>query len=228
MIKRFTLCLLLLIASAPFSYADPVWGTDMPEPGCWTAGFRNNILFDDKLNDEHGGVSSIQYFSDLSLGITDWLCLDGRLGLGGLRHDADDRYDIDYAASFAGGYGFRVRAFDIEPARIKGVLGFQHICVHPSVEDVPPVEHRAVFDSWQFSAVISKGFKYVVPYIGAALGRGDLIEWIDDQRKRRKGSGPYVGLAIGSDIPLTENLRINIEGRFFDETSFSSGVLWRF
>jgi len=209
-------------------YADPVWGTNMPDLGEWTVGFRNNIVFEDKLRRDYGKIDSTQYFCDLSLGITEWLSLDGRLGMGDIYHDAGDSFDIDYGTNFAGGYGVRVRVLKNDEYGVKGVVGFQHICVHPSVKDIGGREYRVILDAWQLSVVTSIDLDCVVPYIGATFARSDLIERVDNYRARKKGGGPFVGLAIGADIPLNSFLRFNVEGRFFDETGLSSGLLWRF
>ena len=79
MVFRVILLTVILLYIAPVCSADPVWGTNMPDIGEWTVGFRHNIVFKDKLRRDYGKTDSTQYFCDLSLGITEWLSLDGRL-----------------------------------------------------------------------------------------------------------------------------------------------------
>jgi hypothetical protein len=210
------------------SFAAPCYGTDMPSKGKWLKAFETNIVFKRKLDKSYGRVKSKQYFLDLSYGVSDWLVFDFKLGVGSFKHKPTSSYEIDYDTHFAGGYGFRIRVFDDPDKNLKGVLGFQHISLHPPIKKINGDKNEAILDDWQISTLLSKDFRIFTPYLGAKLSRCDVIHKLNGDRKRRKSSEPFVGLVAGTDIKLGKSLKLNIEGRAIDETALSSRLSFLF
>lgn len=215
---------ILGIFVAQQGFTAPSYGTDMPRKGEWVKALETNIVFKRKLDKSYGKFKSEQYFLDLSYGVSDWIVVDLKIGLGNVNHKPTDSYGIDYDAHFAGGYGFRVRVFDSPGHSVKGVLGFQHISVHLPAERIEGDKNKVILDDWQISALISKDFRLFTPYLGAKLSRSDLIHKLNGVRKRKKSGDPFVGLIVGAHIRLGERFKLNIEGRVVDETALSARI----
>lgn len=217
--------IILTILIARQSFSAPCYGTDMPGRKEWYKGLEANVVFERKLDEPNGEIEGSQYFINLSYGLKSWFSLDGKLGLGDFTHRPDNSYKIDYDTNFAGGYGFRIRAFQQERFNLKAVLGFQHISVHPGAENVNNEKNEAILDDWQFSGLISKGFGFLTPYIGGKFSRSYLIHKVNEgEIKRRKSDEPFLGIVLGTDISIRGDWKINLEGRLIDETAFSLGL----
>ncbi len=227
--RLFALILLLapLIVQVSSSYAAPCYGTKMPVKGEFFSGLEAYLLFERDLEQDQGKMQSNQSFLLISYGIFDWLSLDLKVGVGGLkRYDAADD-NIDYSARFDGGYGFRVKLYEKEKALFVG--GFQHISVHPFTVRLNNKKYKAVLDDWQFSLLGSYDFSYITPYIGTRLSRTDYINWIDNKRKRYMSDPEKcVGLITGANIPVAEKMWLNIEASFFDSEAMAVSLNAKF
>ena len=217
----------LLIGVTNILYAAPCYGPNMPDKGKWDIGAEVHILLNRDMEKEHGEFKSRQFFTVLSYGIFDWLSFDGKIGLGDIKHKPDDKDEINYNTSFAGAYGFRVRVYQDELAKIRAIVGFQHISVHPEDKNANGVKNECIMDDWQLSFLVSKDFKYLSPYLGFKVSRCDLIHK-EDGRRGRKNSDDFVGAFLGGDIYLNDRLRFNIEGRFIDEAALSAALVHKF
>ena len=102
------------------------------------------------------------------------------------------------------------------------VFGFQHISVHPHHEFIDNTKRKVIFDDWQLSYLISYNMRLFTPYVGIKLSRGDLIEWIGEERKRRSSEDrEALGVVLGLDFNLNKKLWFNLEARFLDEKAVS-------
>jgi len=221
-IKFLTLALLFFIDTN--SYAAPCYGTSMPEQYKWNWGFSSNFLAERKLKDGEGEIRSYQYFVLGSFGVTNWFCLDGKIGFGDIKQSPPYDEKIEYGTSFAGGYGFRLKIYENQTWDLRSTVGFHHISVHPHSKIIDGVKNRGVLDDWQGEIIVSKRIKNFVPYIGCEISRIDYIHWRDDLRKRKK-SDVEAGLVAGIDIYVTKNIFLNVESKFFDEKSLSADVV---
>ncbi|MFC1599244.1 hypothetical protein ACFL2W_00485, partial [Candidatus Omnitrophota bacterium] len=212
------------------SYAASCYGTKMPDKFKWFWGTEVNYIFERNLEGNHGKFRSAQCFLTGTFGITDWLCFDGAVGWGFVKYNPSIIEEIDYDSGFAGKYGFRIKLLDRDEIPFKSVFGFQHISVHPEDNIINGVEREVIFDDWQFSLIVSyDGMDKFVPYVGGKVSRGDLIEWYDDQRKRRKSEGSEsVGVVCGFNLFLTDDLWLTLEGRFLDEDAASFSTTYAF
>jgi len=202
----------------------------MPEKGRWHSGLEINTLFERSLESDYKSFRTTQYLWTASVGLTDWLSLDGAVGWGDIRLQDGVCSEIDFNGGFAGKYGFRIKLFDREDSPYKLVTGFQHISVHPDNEIVDGVSRLVIFDDWQWSIVGSVQVSdKLAPYLGVKFSEGDIIEWKDKVRKRHKSDNAEAyGLIVGLLYDFCEEAFVVIEGRLFDEKALSVGYTYQF
>ena len=109
------------------------------------------------------------------------------------------------------------------------VGGFQHISVHPYSVFIENVKNKAVIDDWQLSFLVSQDFKYMTPYTGMYWSRMDYIHWTEDDRNRVKSDlNKSVGLIAGMDVPVRENIWLNVEGQFVSVQAVAASINFHF
>ncbi len=214
----------LSVLCAGISFAAPCYGTHMPEKKQWTWGAQGDFLIDRNLKDSQGGISSNRYFLTGSYSLFDWLCFDGKIGVGDVAWHNSNPGNMSFNTGFAGGYGFRIKGYENRHLGIKTVAGFQHISVHPFSAPFSSDKYKVVIDDWQGSALISKDAGNFVPYFGARYGTTDLLKWTNAHNRRRIKSEKRIGLVIGADYPINKGVRLNIEGDFIDGEELSIGI----
>jgi len=228
--KGYRLFLLMVISYALLVteiYAAPCYGTKLPEKKQFFAGFESYSLFKRYLEDGQGKLSSQQEFYGMSYGVFGWLSIDLKAGAGTIKQHPVGSDEVRYSASFAGGYGLRLKFLDKN--NFKAVLGFQHISVHPKRTYVNDVKNRAILDDWQWSVLASYNFKRITPYLGTRWSRVDYIHWTGDNRKRIMSDFTKdIGLIYGLEIPLTQKIWMVLEGSAFDSDAFSCSVNYAF
>lgn len=225
MVKKIIfLTLVLIVTCSAAVYSAPCYGTHVPEKKHWTWGVEGDFVIDRNLENDQGGVSSNRYFLTGSLGIFDWLCFDGKIGVGSVRWDNLSAGKMNFDTNFAGAYGFRVKAYENKELGIKGVIGFQHISVHPRSETSGSGQYKVIIDDWQGSVLASKAMGRFVPYLGTRYGSVDFIKWVNEHDRKRIKSEKKVGLVIGMDYLIAKCTRLNIEGDFIDGEKLSIGI----
>jgi hypothetical protein len=204
-------------------FAAPCYGTGMPNKDKASIGLQENAAYKKTLKADYGQIDSQQTFFLLSWGFAYWFCFDGKIGMGDLKYHPRAGQNIYYKKGFAGGYGFRVKAYDQEKNRV--VFGFQHISVHPFANRVDDIRHKAIFDDWQFSFLVSHDFSKITPYIGIKAERADYLRWINKSQARNRGyMGKSAGLVLGFDLPVSKKVCFNIEGQFFNGKAGSAAI----
>ncbi|MBI5023742.1 MAG: hypothetical protein HZC18_01940 [Candidatus Omnitrophica bacterium] len=195
----------------------------MPEQKQFFGGFQTYTVFNRTLENDYGKMHSLQDFALLSYGIFDWLSLDLKGGEGNIRQRSEVGPDINYHTFLGGGYGVRLRLYDSE--KTKMIFGFQHISIHPHTASIGASKNKAVLDDWQFSFLASHDIFKITPYIGTRWSWMNQIHWIDDVRKLEKSDlGKSVGLLVGTNIPLSKEIWVNVEGQFFDATAVTGSI----
>lgn len=224
--RLFVLCIALvfIVVSSRFCYAAPAYGTHMPKDRHWTWGLEADFLADRGLKDNQGSTSGNRFFLTGSLGIFEWLCFDGKIGIGNVEWHRTGASDLDYETNFAGGYGFRIKGYENKEWGIKTVAGFQHISVHPHGADEGNDKHQVIIDDWQGSLLVSKDMGKFVPYCGARYGTVDFIKWLNDHDRKRIKSEEYCGVVIGMDYWINDSTKINLEGALVDGQEFAIGI----
>lgn len=225
--KKIIFCFLSIVLFQSAANAAPCYGTKLPQKNKLFAMVESHSLFKRQLENSFGKMRSQQEFYGMSYGIFDWLSIDLKAGAGNIKQHPQDANEVDYSASFAGGYGLRLKFFDKD--NFKAVLGFQHISVHPKHTYVNGVKNRAILDDWQWSILGSYSFKWLTPYLGTRWSRVDYIHWIGEDRKRHMSAGDReIGLIYGLDIPFTQKIWLNLEGSSFDSDAFSCSLNYSF
>ena len=216
--------IVLAVACSENSYAAPCYGTHMPKEKQWIWGAQGNFLIDRNLDDNQGSTSGNRYFLTTSFGVFDWICFDGKIGVGDVEWHNSDPGDLSYNTNFAGAYGFRIKGYENKELGIKTVAGFQHISVHPRTTSPASDKHRVIIDDWQGSVLISKDIGNFTPYLGARYGTVDFIRWVNDHDRNCTKSERMWGVVIGVDYLIAKDTRLNIEGDFIDGEEVSLGI----
>lgn len=225
MLKRFLFSVIILAAACSgISYAAPCYGTHRPKEKQWIWGVEGDFLINRNLKDNQGGASGNRYFLTCSYGVLNWICFDGKIGVGDVAWHNSNPGNLNYNTGFAGGYGFRIKGYENKGLGIKTVAGFQHISIHPRTTYPISDKHRVIIDDWQGSVLISKDMGNFVPYLGARYGTVDFIKWINDHDRKRIKSAKMIGAVIGVDYLIKENTRLNIECDFIDGEELSIGI----
>jgi len=205
----------------------PAYGTRMPEGKKFVVGIQNYTIIKRYLEDDFGKLRSLQNFILLSYGISDWFSLDLKGGAGYIKQHPLDNNELDYSTGFAGGYGFRIKFYDKE--KIKMVLGFQHISVHPKSSSQDNQKNQAILDDWQGSFLLSYEFKRFNPYLGMKISRTDYIHKQDGTRKRKMSDlTKTLGLVLGTDFSIDKKTYLNLEAQFLDVEAFSISLNYKF
>lgn len=224
---KVLLSFLIWFCIANFSYAAPCYGPEMPEAKHFSAGLQTYSVFKRSLEKDYGKISSLQNFFLLSYGVFDWLSIDLKGGAGNIKQDPEIGNELKYPTYLGGGYGLRIRLYDVSKTKI--IFGFQHISIHPYAISVDGIKNKAVLDNWQFSFLISHDFFNITPYIGTRWSRMDNIHWVNNNRKLEKSDlNKSTGLIIGADIPVSKKLWFNLEGQFLDETAVAGSLNFAF
>ena len=228
--KAIIISLILIVAFSSKLYAAPSNGTRFPGKKEFEVGYEFNSLQKRTLDRSYGNLSSTNNFVTVSFGLTDWLALDSKIGLGDVTQKGGIHLPkIEYDTSFAGGYGFRIKLFDDIKTGFRAIVGGQHISVHPKDRSVDDDKFESFLDDWQVSTVVTKKLGILNPYVGVKLSDCEIVYKINKNNRKRRFSENHVGFLFGSDIYLLKDkLRINVEARFFDETAFSTAVAYLF
>lgn len=225
--RKAVLFLIFIFFPVCVLFAAPCYGTKMPQKNKFFSGVQAHSIFKRYLEDEHGKVRSSQQFLLLSYGVLDWLSIDLKGGAGYIKQHPVGNDEVDYPASFAGGYGFRMRFFDKRDVKI--VFGFQHISVHPYSSRLGNTKNRAILDDWQVSLLASRDFLKLTPYLGVRWSRVDYIHLVGEDRKRwMSDATKSIGLIFGLDIPVTQRLWVNLEAQLFDSEAAAFSVNYKF
>ncbi len=226
--KIASLTLSMLVFLSQNCLAAPCYGPRMPAKNRWILGYESDFIFKRKLADNYGTMRSFQHFFTMSVGIFDWLSLDGKLGIGDVKTWAGDYPAVKYDYGFSGAYGFRIKVLDDQKHGLTGILGFQHISVHPPGKNIDDNKNQCIVDDWQASVLISKKIKDFGPYLGLKVSECDLIHRLNETGRKRRKSELAPGLFVGADYYIKDRIKLNIEARFLDETAVSGGASYIF
>ncbi|MCX7661182.1 MAG: hypothetical protein N2Z79_00685 [Candidatus Omnitrophica bacterium] len=212
----------MILGSVSLGECAPCYGLNLPYKNKFFLGTQYHQVIERKLEKNLGELKSKQGFLLLSYGIFDWFSLDLKAGLGDINKKPENGRTADYEASFAGGYGFRIRFFEKENKAL--VFGFQHISVHPESIHINSDKHSAILDDWQVSLLGGLKLKRISPYLGMRWSRQDYIHKRNKERKRIMSDlTKSLGIIFGFDFFLKEKFWLNFEGNFLDgkETAVS-------
>jgi len=93
---------------------------------------------------------------------------------------------------------------------------------------------KVTFQEWQIAPYIAKKIGNFVPYLGVKYS--DLrtnYKIPDEDPEDPEGIAKFkaddnIGVFVGTDYKIAENWKLNLEGRFVDETAMSVGATYKF
>lgn len=187
-------------------------------------------MFKRPLGRSYGSLRTADHFFILSVGIFEWLTLDGKIGAGDVRLKGGIHLPkLEFRTGFAGGYGLRVRFFEHAGTGVRIIVGTQHLSVHPQDRSIGDDKYESFLDDWQVCGLVTRKFKYLTPYAGMKLSDCELVYNINKHDKKRRYSLDHIGFVFGSDFWILEDrIRVNVEARLFDENAFSTAVAYMF
>ena len=226
----FFLFAVLSLSALQTSQAVSSNGTRFPPARNVDLGYEYDAMFKRTLNRSHGDLQNQDHFYTVSFGVFDWLSLDGKIGMGDVSlRDSANLPKLDFNAGFSGGYGFRIRAFEHKKLGVRLIVGGQHISVHPPARSIDDNKYTSCLDDWQVTGIVAKDFKRFTVYAGAKGSDCQLVYKINKHNEKRLYSETHIGMISGLEVYLFDNkLRLGAEGRFFDETAFSTTVSYLF
>ncbi|NQT22908.1 MAG: hypothetical protein HQ579_05655 [Candidatus Omnitrophica bacterium] len=229
-IEVIALTTLIFFGDRIDSFAASSNGTRFPKQGAAEFGYEYYAMFRRALSRSYGNLKTSDHFAIVSVGITDWLSLDGKIGMGDLTAKGGIHLPkLEFDNGFSGGYGFRVKFFEHEQTDVRIILGGQHISVHPQDRSIDDDKYESFLDDWQICGVVTKKIKCFSPYVGMKLSDCEFVYKINKHDKKRRYSRYHLGFLFGGDFfLLEEKLRINIEARLFDESGFSAAAAYLF
>lgn len=229
-IKPSVIFLFIFLAFHHLSSAAPSNGPRLIPKGRVEVGYEFNNMTRRPMDRSYGNLKTEDHFLTVSVGVFDWLTLDGKIGFGDIRLKGGIHLPkLEFTDGFAGGYGFRIKAFRHEKTNTTVILGAQHISVHPRDRSIDDDKFESFLDDWQVSGILSTKIKSAAPYVGMKLSDCEIVYKINQHDRKRRPSEGHLGLIGGTDLYFfNDRLRINFETRFFDETAFSTQVAYLF
>jgi hypothetical protein len=231
----FIISIVLCAGPLEMLQAAPSNGTRFPSKGKIESGYEYNVMFERPLGHSFGDLKTQDHFYTLTFGVFDWLAIDGKAGFGDVTEKGGKLPTLEYNTGFAGGYGFRIRAFAYERWGLRGIVGAQHISVHPHDRSIDNDKYEAFLDDWQVSGLVAKDFSGPkIPfkstiYAGMKGSDCEIVYKLNKHDKKRVSSDQHIGLIVGAEIYLFgDKTRLSAEGRFIDETAFSTSLSYMF
>ncbi len=118
------------------------------------------------------------------------------------------RHKHDYKATFSGTY--------IDPVTGGTVL----------LEGSP--EGKITFQEWHFAPYVAKKLGNFIPYLGVKYSDLRIKEKGSQDEAQKYKADDNVGVFLGTDCKIGENWKLNLEGRFVDETAMSAACSYGF
>lgn len=225
-----TICVAFFFCRLAEAWAAPSNGTRLPPKMAVELGYEYNAMFERPIDRSYGDLMTRDHFYTVTFGTFDWLSLDGKVGLGNVTQKGENGLPtLQYNTGFAGGYGFRIKALDDKKLGGRLIVGFQHISVHPQDRSIDNDKYECFLDDWQLSGLVAKDFRFLTGYIGMKGSDCEIVYKLNKHDKKRRYSRQHIGLITGLELYLFDKkMRIGAEGRFFDETAFSTSVSYLF
>lgn len=247
--RRWIALSLAFVLCVPFaSYAAPVGNIASPavEKGKFgiKAGAEADFVFSRELDveDEDVELEANFYTAKISYTLLDRLDIYAILGsLSGAEvtekyGSTTLKYGVDDA--FVWGAGLTVLAYEWDNGFRVGIDG-KYRSSEPGISsinlngtDYSLVDSEGSFKEWQFALAVSKQFGKFIPYAGVKYSdmelsaKGTISGTVYQTDK--VGGKNLTGLFVGASFLPKDNISINIEGRFIDETAMNVGLSYKF
>lgn len=95
-------------------------------------------------------------------------------------------------------------------------------------EDTDEWKGEITFYEWHVAPYVAKKFGNFLPYLGVRYSDARIKGKDEDGDTTKIKADDNFGVFLGTDYKIGENWRLNLEGRFVDETAMSVGATYRF
>lgn len=99
-------------------------------------------------------------------------------------------------------------------------------------DDEDSIKGDVTFQEWHIAPYIATKIANFVPYLGikySDLRLKQKTEFEDENVEKRKlKANDNFGVFVGTDYKIADNWKLNLEGRFVDETAMSVGATYKF
>lgn len=203
-----------------------------------------DIVFDRDLDlsGDNAKVEGIWYLAKVGLTLIEKIDIYGLLGTADFKLEnwriAND-YDMESDYSLAWGGGAKLLLYETEEygdGILRVTVDGNYRRYDPSIETVKKdgteltgiTAKELEYQEWQASLGLSYTLDQMTPYIGVKYSdcqtEMSLTEPAATIAKVEANSDDVVGVFVGLDYLFAENISVNLEGRFIDETALNVGL----
>lgn len=94
--------------------------------------------------------------------------------------------------------------------------------------DIITFKGKATFQEWHAAPYIGMKIGNFTPYLGAKYSDVRIKTRDDSGQGLKLEADDNVGVFVGATYEVIKNLKLNLEGRFIDETALSFGISYKF
>ena len=201
-----------------------------------TTGLLADIVFERELDDDGTELESNIYAAKIGYTVAERVDVFAILGAGDLEL-SDPIGQLETEMSFLWGIGFTAPLFEFDNGVKIGLSGQyrrskQDISkLEVSGTDLTSFVEDLLYEDWQVALGIAKEFSWGEPYFGVKYNDVEVSDvstvsgtTIDEDAN----SDDVVGVFVGIDFSLTDNLNFLVEGRFIDEEAVSGILSFKF
>ncbi len=200
-----------------------------------------DFLFDRDfdLSGDNAVIKGQWYFGKVSIKLVEKIDIYGLIGTADLEIDewTVNDYTLETDPAVAWGSGFKLLLYETEKygdGILRVSLGGDYRDYAPGVETVKKsgadvsgvIKREFRYREWQGSLGVSYSLPQFTPYLGVKYSDCECKLEIDDHgtiHTTRANSKDIVGIFLGCDYQWKENISLNLEGRFIDETALNAG-----
>ena len=180
------------------------------------------------------------YFGKVSVSPIEKIDIYGLMGTADLKIDnwTTNDYTLETDRALAWGGGFKLLLYETEEygdGILRVSLSGNYRDYDPGIETVKKsgadvsgvIKREFRYREWQGSLGLSYTSLELTPYFGVKYSDCECKLEIDDQEtihKIKANSKDIIGVFVGVDYLFAENVALNLEGRFIDETALSVGI----
>jgi len=179
---------------------------------------------------------SNQYFFLLSYGILDYLMIESRFGVAELNLKEDP---FNFGYGFAWGLSARAIMFERPHMDLKVGVGLDYVDYSPRNIQIVNQDVKPEALEWQFSADVSKGFGRFTLFSGVRYSEieikikdfvpeEDLTLETEFETDLKYKQQKELGLVIGGQYELREDLSVTAEAQLFDGETFMLKLTYRY
>ncbi len=202
-----------------------------------------DIVFERKLDlaDDNCEIEAQWYLAKASVNLIEKIDVYGLLGTAKLKVKSwtASNYDMESDYSLAWGGGVKVLLYETEEygdGILRVTVDGNYRQYDPGIEEVKKddaevtgiLEKELEYREWGVGLGLSYTLDQFTPYIGVKYSDVEVKMALHDPAtsltKKTANSKDIVGVYLGVDYLFQENIALNLEGRFIDETALNVGL----